>query len=95
MKACKDPNKMEDLMYQLFELILENPKYRGYIKEAKKIKAEFEALPYDFGYEELDINEILRHRPMMTRIKDSVDQIKSEGLTDEQKNSILQEVRDL
>lgn len=62
MKRCKDPNKMEDLLLQLLETILTNPKYRGFIKEAKRIQSEFEALPYDYGYEELDLDELVREK---------------------------------
>ena len=67
MRRCKDPNKMEDLILQLLETILTNPKYRGFIKEAKRIQAEFEALPYDFGYEELNLDELVRERQRIVK----------------------------
>ena len=72
MKRCKDPNKMEDLLLQLLETILTNPKYRGFIKEAKRIQSEFEALPYDYGYEELDLDELVREKQRQVKEEQGV-----------------------
>lgn len=59
MKQCKDPNKLEAIIEELLALILNNPKYRGNIKEAKRIRDEYYCLPYDYGYKELDFKALL------------------------------------
>lgn len=58
MKQCKDPNKLEAIIEELLALLL-NTKYRGNIKEAKRIRDEYYCLPYDYGYKELDFKALL------------------------------------
>lgn len=59
MKQCKDPNKLEAIIEELLALILNNPKYRGNIKEAKRIREDYYCLPYDYHYDKIDFNALM------------------------------------
>ena len=58
MKQCKDPNKLEAIIEELLALLLDT-KYRGNIREAKRIREEYYCLPYDYHYDKIDFKALM------------------------------------